>query len=94
MGWAGQGRAGQGRAGQGRAGQGRAGHGCHSDTGVCERQARGRLGNALPIVIEGGENWEEAAEELDSMFLGDAEVWYAPAQVARLHSRLAGQCSC
>ena len=43
-------------------------------------QARGRLGNALPIVIEGGEEWEEAAEELDSMFLGDAEVWYAPGQ--------------
>lgn len=45
-------------------------------------QARGRLGNALPIVIEGGDDWEEAAEELDSMFLGDAEVWYAPGQFA------------
>ncbi|KAK9822915.1 hypothetical protein WJX74_004327 [Apatococcus lobatus] len=43
-----------------------------------EQKARGRLGNALPIVIEGGENWEEAAEELDSMFLGDAEVWRRP----------------
>lgn len=32
----------------------------------------------MPVVIEGGENWEEAAEELDSMFLGDAEVWCAP----------------
>jgi ribose 5-phosphate isomerase A len=32
-----------------------------------------RLTGALPVVIE-GENWEDTAEELDDMFLSDAEV--------------------
>ena len=38
------------------------------------RQVVPRLGGSLPVVIE-AEGWEDAAEELDSMFLGDAEVW-------------------
>jgi hypothetical protein len=37
-----------------------------------------RLGGSLPVFIEaGGEDneWEAAAEALDDLFLGDAEVW-------------------
>ena len=33
-----------------------------------------KLGGSVPVVIE-AENWEEYAEELDDLFLGDAEVW-------------------
>lgn len=35
---------------------------------------KGRLGGSLPVAIE-AEGWEEAAEELDDTFLGDAELW-------------------
>lgn len=34
-----------------------------------------RLRGAVPVVIREDE-WEETAEELDDMFLGDAEVWW------------------
>ncbi|GAX75501.1 hypothetical protein CEUSTIGMA_g2944.t1 [Chlamydomonas eustigma] len=37
-----------------------------------------RLHGTLPLVIEGGEDWEEPAEELDDIFLGDAELWRRP----------------
>ena len=34
------------------------------------------LGGGVPIAVVGGQmEWEECAEELDDMFLGDAEVW-------------------
>ena len=33
-----------------------------------------KIGGSIPIVVE-AENWEEHAEELDDLFLGDAEVW-------------------
>ncbi|PNW80367.1 hypothetical protein CHLRE_07g314600v5 [Chlamydomonas reinhardtii] len=33
-----------------------------------------RLGGSLPVWI-GAEGWEEWAEELDDVFLGDAELW-------------------
>ena len=33
-----------------------------------------KLGGSVPVVIE-AQNWEEYAEELDDLFLGDAEVW-------------------
>ncbi|KAG2441142.1 hypothetical protein HXX76_003994 [Chlamydomonas incerta] len=33
-----------------------------------------RLGGSLPVWI-GAEGWEEWAEELDDIFLGDAELW-------------------
>jgi hypothetical protein len=36
-----------------------------------------RLGGALPIAISAGPDWEETAEQLDDLFLGDAEVWCA-----------------
>jgi ribose 5-phosphate isomerase A len=35
----------------------------------------GRLGASLAVAIE-AEGWEEPAEELDDMFLGDAELWW------------------
>lgn len=35
--------------------------------------AKGRLGGALPVVIEEGD-WEATGEEIDDIFLGDAEV--------------------
>lgn len=43
---------------------------------VAEREAAcsARLGGSLPVLVEGAE-WEETAEELDDLFLGDAEVW-------------------
>jgi hypothetical protein len=34
-----------------------------------------RLGASLPVAIV-AEGWEEPAEELDDMFLGDAELWW------------------
>lgn len=36
-----------------------------------------RLGGSLPVFIESGEGteWEEPAEALDDLFLGDAEIW-------------------
>jgi len=36
-----------------------------------------RLGGALPIAIGAGPDWEDTAEQLDDLFLGDAEVWCA-----------------
>lgn len=33
-----------------------------------------RLKGSFPVLIE-GEEWEEPAEELDDLFLGDAELW-------------------
>jgi ribose 5-phosphate isomerase A len=33
-----------------------------------------RLAGYLPVVIE-GDDWEEPAETLDDIFLGDAEIW-------------------
>ncbi|KAL4423624.1 hypothetical protein ABPG77_009211 [Micractinium sp. CCAP 211/92] len=33
-----------------------------------------RLGGSLPVALE-EETWEETAEELDDIFLGDAELW-------------------
>lgn len=36
-----------------------------------------RLGGALPVAIDAGPEWESTAEELDDLFLGDAELWYA-----------------
>ena len=38
-----------------------------------------RLGGALPVAIDAGPEWESTAEELDDLFLGDAELWYAAA---------------
>jgi len=40
------------------------------------------LGGVLPVVIEGGDKWEEAAEEIDTMLLGEAEVWRRAAEGA------------
>lgn len=37
-----------------------------------------RLSCSLPVVIDGAD-WEAAAEEVDDLFLGDAEVWRRPA---------------
>ncbi|GLI65575.1 hypothetical protein VaNZ11_009147 [Volvox africanus] len=34
----------------------------------------GRLGGVLPVWL-GADGWEEPAEELDDIFLGDAELW-------------------
>jgi len=36
-----------------------------------------RLGGTLPVFIEASEGteWEETAEALDDLFLGDAEIW-------------------
>ncbi len=35
-----------------------------------------RLGGALPVAIDAGPEWESTAEELDDLFLGDAELWH------------------
>ena len=40
------------------------------------------LGGGVPVAIVGGQSeWEECAEELDDMFLGDAEVWRRGAEI-------------
>lgn len=38
-----------------------------------------RLCASLPVAID-ADRWEEVAEELDDIFLGDAEVWRRPAE--------------
>ena len=44
-----------------------------------ERCLRIQLGGDLPVVIEGGDAWEDVAEEVDDCVLGDAEIWRRPA---------------
>lgn len=39
-----------------------------------EEKAVARLGNELPVVIEEDE-WEETAEEIDDIVVGEAEIW-------------------
>lgn len=40
-------------------------------------QVVSRLGGTLPVFINAteGTEWEETAEALDDLFLGDAEIW-------------------
>ena len=42
-------------------------------TCVCDQLAE-RLVGWLPVVIQ-DEGWEATAEQIDDMFLGDAEIW-------------------
>ncbi|KAG0578008.1 hypothetical protein KC19_5G198000 [Ceratodon purpureus] len=44
---------------------------------INESQFVGKLEGAVPVLIQ-QENWLEVAEEIDDMFLGDAEVWRRP----------------
>eukprot|EP00892_Ulva_mutabilis_P010596 jgi/Ulvmu1/7909/UM004_0141.1 len=39
-----------------------------------EEQAVDRLGRDLPVLLD-NEGWEDAAEEVDDIFVGDAEIW-------------------
>ena len=39
------------------------------------------LGGVVPVAIVSGVEWEEVAEELDDVFLGDAEVWRRGAEL-------------
>ncbi|AES64867.2 putative ribose-5-phosphate isomerase [Medicago truncatula] len=43
-----------------------------------ENQYKGGLEGSIPVLIQ-SLNWLAAAEEIDDMFLGDAEVWRRPA---------------
>mmetsp|Transcript_14440 Transcript_14440/g.31279 ORF Transcript_14440/g.31279 Transcript_14440/m.31279 type:complete len:294 (+) Transcript_14440:62-943(+) len=45
---------------------------------VDEVQVVERLRGTLPVVVD-SEAWEETAEELDDIFIGDAELWRRPA---------------
>ena len=78
----------------------------------CGLQVRdGRLTGELPVMIDAGEEgqeWEEPAEELDDIFIGDADLWYdatlpfrtatskASHQAASSHApiNLADECGC
>ena len=42
---------------------------------VVQPQVVPRLNASLPVFIE-ADSWEESAEELDDIFLGDAEIWW------------------
>ena len=33
----------------------------------------GHMGDVVPLVIEGGDAWEDIAEEVDDLILGDGE---------------------
>jgi len=37
-------------------------------------QAVDRLGRDLPVLLQ-NDGWEDAAEEIDDIFVGDAEIW-------------------
>ncbi|XP_042465452.1 probable ribose-5-phosphate isomerase 4, chloroplastic isoform X2 [Zingiber officinale] len=41
---------------------------------VTDNQYTGELGGSIPVLITSG-NWLETAEQIDDLFLGDAEVW-------------------
>lgn len=49
-------------------------------------QAASRLTGTVPVFVR-GEEWEEAAEELDDLVLGDAEVWCATFSALVKHPR-------
>ncbi|KAK4271009.1 hypothetical protein QN277_019767 [Acacia crassicarpa] len=42
-----------------------------------ENQYKGGLEGSIPVLVQ-SLNWLETAEEIDDMFLGDAEVWRRP----------------
>lgn len=44
---------------------------------IDEKQFVGKLEGAVPVLIQ-QEDWLDVAEEIDDMFLGDAEVWRRP----------------
>nr|XP_027087971.1 probable ribose-5-phosphate isomerase 4, chloroplastic isoform X3 [Coffea arabica] len=44
---------------------------------VTEKQYRSDLYGSIPVLIQSF-NWMETAEEIDDLFLGDAEVWRRP----------------
>ncbi|GMI85979.1 hypothetical protein HRI_002267200 [Hibiscus trionum] len=44
---------------------------------VTEKQYKCGLEGSIPVVVE-SLNWLETAEEIDDLFLGDAEVWRRP----------------
>ncbi|CAA0832253.1 Probable ribose-5-phosphate isomerase 4-chloroplastic [Striga hermonthica] len=45
---------------------------------ICTKQYQGVLDGSIPVLIN-SVNWLETAEEIDDLFLGDAEVWRRPA---------------
>jgi len=51
-------------------------------------QAVARLGNELPVVV-GGDDWEATAEEIDDIFVGEAELWCAAEAAKALAKRTA-----
>lgn len=44
---------------------------------VNEKKYTGQLDGPIPVLVKTG-NWMETAEEIDDLFLGDAEVWRRP----------------
>ena len=47
-----------------------------------EKNAEEPLGGVVPVaIVSGVDEWEEVAEELDDVFLGDAEVWRRGAEL-------------
>ncbi|KAJ8763844.1 hypothetical protein K2173_003626 [Erythroxylum novogranatense] len=44
---------------------------------ITEKQYKGGLDGSIPVLIQ-SLNWMEIAEEIDDLFLGDAEVWRRP----------------
>ncbi|CAL9169681.1 probable ribose-5-phosphate isomerase 4, chloroplastic [Musa acuminata AAA Group] len=44
---------------------------------VAENQYTSDLDGSIPVLVNSG-NWLETAEEIDDLFLGDAEVWRRP----------------
>lgn len=45
---------------------------------IKEKQLKGSVEGSIPVLIK-PVNWLETAEEIDDLFLGDAEVWRRPA---------------
>ncbi|XP_009602762.1 probable ribose-5-phosphate isomerase 4, chloroplastic [Nicotiana tomentosiformis] len=45
---------------------------------IKEKQFKGSVDGSIPVLIK-SVNWLETAEEIDDLFLGDAEVWRRPA---------------
>jgi ribose 5-phosphate isomerase A len=52
------------------------------------RPGGGALAGSVPVLVGPAEEWEDIAEELDDIFLGDAELWRRPV------SGTAGACAC
>lgn len=65
---------------------------CDCACPVPTQQVVARLTTSLPVFID-ADGWEEPAEELDDIFLGDAELWCGPCACWAIRQSTLAACS-